>query len=106
MTIEHVLSNLVERAVRRVLREELDRRPTKEPPVVGGYMTVKQAAEFAAVSRRTIQNWIECGDLPACRHERVLRVRRADIVALLAPEMPADVIDFDANCMRILDKAD
>lgn len=103
MTIEDQLGDIVDRVVRRALREELDRRSRIEDKG-DGYLSIAQAAAFASVSKSTVRRWITSGDLPACRHESVIRVRRADLVALLAPDFADDVIDFDAKAAALLAK--
>jgi excisionase family DNA binding protein len=67
--------------VRDVVREELTR--DKSPPEPAGHLSTRAAAEHAGVAMGTIRRWIRDGKLPELRAGRHLRVRRADVDALL-----------------------
>ena len=47
--------------------------------------TIKQTAAQLQVSQNTIRNWILRGDLKAERVGRLIRIRQANIDALLTP---------------------
>lgn len=77
-------------AIRRVVREENERLLTRVAELVGDtqtpmssesspFMTVRQAAEFAAVTERTIRDWVRSGELPKFTAGRLLRVRAVDL---------------------------
>lgn len=58
-------------------------------PDLSERLTVRQAADRASVSARTVKRWIACGLLPAQRlpspkGKGHLRVRAGDVEALLA----------------------
>jgi excisionase family DNA binding protein len=54
------------------------------------YYTVPEAARVLGVSRATVWRWIKAERLPAQRvGPRILRVRRADVEALVQPADPA-----------------
>ena len=46
-------------------------------------LTAQQAAQFLAVSERTIWNLVKDGRLPAVRFGRILRIDRADLDAFI-----------------------
>ena len=49
-------------------------------------LTIESAADMLAVHPRTIRRYIDAGDLPAYRlGPRQIRVKRADVDALLTP---------------------
>src|SRR5688572_22640394 len=62
---------------------------------VGEWMTVDQAARELQVSDKTIRRWVAAGELPASRHGRTIRIRRADLIRRPSdsaePAMPAKV---------------
>lgn len=78
----------MEEILRRVVREELDRRlgspgapaPTLEREV----LTYEQAADLAACSTTTIKRWVKSGALAATGKGKLRRVRAADVRSCLA----------------------
>lgn len=60
------------------------------------FLTVSDVASLLQLNQQTVRNWIEQGRLPALRVGRRIRIRRADLDALInggstvAP--PADVV--------------
>jgi len=54
--------------------------------------SVREAAEFLAVSEGTIRRYISDGRLPAYRlgNERLIRIRRQDLERLLSPINPSN----------------
>ncbi len=58
-------------------------------------LTVDQAAEFLGVHHQTLRGYIKSGKLPAYRlaGEKVLRIKREDLMALLEPVAVGDSID-------------
>jgi excisionase family DNA binding protein len=57
--------------------------------------TVDQAAEFLGVHHQTLRGYIKSGKLPAYRlaGEKVLRIKRDDLMTLLEPVAVGDVVD-------------
>jgi excisionase family DNA binding protein len=57
--------------------------------------TVDQAAEFLGIHHQTLRGYIKTGKLPAYRlaGEKVLRIKRDDLIALLEPVAVGDVSD-------------
>lgn len=51
------------------------------------FVSTARAAEIAGVSRRTIQLWIDCGDLSAIRIRKCYRVSRASFREFLEEGM-------------------
>lgn len=64
-------------------------QPTKGSLVVDDYLSPRQAAEKLGCSKDTILRRIHSGKLPAVRDGRLIRVRAADVAALLKPTTPA-----------------
>ncbi len=60
-------------------------------------LTVDQAAEFLGIHHQTLRGYIKSGKLPAYRlaGEKVLRIKRDDLMALLEPVAVGDSIDGD-----------
>jgi excisionase family DNA binding protein len=56
---------------------------------------VDQAAEFLGVHHQTLRGYIKTGKLPAYRlaGEKVLRIKRDDLMALLEPVPVGDGVD-------------
>lgn len=88
VSIENQLADIIESAVRRAVREELTKKASRKAidETEHGFMSVNAAADFAACSKSTIRRWIAVGDLPAYRHDGIVRVKRAELVALLQPD--------------------
>lgn len=49
------------------------------------YLTLKEAAEYAACSVDTLRRRIRAGELVAHRSGRLIRVKRSDLDAMLTP---------------------
>lgn len=81
MSIEEQLADLVERTVRRVIREELG-------TARADYLSAVEAAQVAGVSAQTVRAWIRAGKIPGYRAGRVWRVRRNELESLLAAGNP------------------
>lgn len=68
-------------------------------PATGGigqaFFTVDQAADFLGIHHQTLRGYIKGGKLPAYRlaGEKVLRIKREDLMALLEPVLSTDVGD-------------
>jgi excisionase family DNA binding protein len=77
MSFEKVLEDVV----RRVIREELDARRTKEPEGLGAPLTVIEAAAQIRVHPNTIRRGIASGALKADRAGSAYRIRRVDLDA-------------------------
>lgn len=61
----------------------LRRRDTPPDPVPRELYTVKETADALHVSYRTVERWISAGELLPVRMGRSVRIRRADIAALI-----------------------
>jgi excisionase family DNA binding protein len=48
------------------------------------FLTVAEVAELLKLNQQTVRNWIDRGELPAVRVGTRVRIRRADLDALLA----------------------
>jgi excisionase family DNA binding protein len=48
-----------------------------EPPIL---LKVEQAARLTSLGRSTLFKMIACGDLPAIRYGRAVRIRRSDLL--------------------------
>ena len=89
-----MLGPIVEATVRRVVREELARRPGADE-----YLSIARAAQVADVAPATVRDWIAQGKLRRYQAGRELRVRRAELDQFMAehtdgrapsPEQEAD----------------
>jgi excisionase family DNA binding protein len=49
------------------------------------FLTMAEVAAIYRVDRQTIRRFIACGDLPAYRIGKAIRIRRADVESLLVP---------------------
>lgn len=74
--------------------------PVEAPQATSGasaraLFTVDQGAEFLGVHHQTLRGYIKSGKLPAYRlaGEKVLRIKRDDLMALLEPVAVGDVAD-------------
>ena len=79
--IEAALRSMIEDVVRKVLREELGASPGANGDE---YLSVATAARVAEVAPATIRGWIAEGRLHRYAAGREIRVRRAELEALLA----------------------
>ena len=57
------------------------REPIPVPAVIGALFTTREVATFLRVSQRTVEKWIQRGELPALRYGTQKRVRQEDLVA-------------------------
>lgn len=69
--------------VRDVVREEVARARPQADPDFDAHLSTRTAAQHAGVAIGTIRRWIREGKLRELRAGRHLRVRRADVDALL-----------------------
>jgi excisionase family DNA binding protein len=84
-TTESTFVDTLRTLVREVIREELNLvRPV--PVNSTAHLSTRGAAQRAGVAMGTIRRWIREGKLPERRAGRHLRVRSADVDALLAGE--------------------
>lgn len=69
--------------------------PAGSPALSRELFTVDQAAEFLGVHHQTLRGYIKSGKLLAYRlaGEKVLRIKREDLMALLEPVAVSDVAD-------------
>lgn len=77
--------------LREIVREELAERREGPRGATGpdAYLATSDAAKLARVAPGTIRRWMREGRLPRRRAGRELRVKRADLEALLVAEAPA-----------------
>jgi excisionase family DNA binding protein len=74
---------LVESAVRKVLREERA-RAARAPDEDDVFLSIAEAARLASVAGGTIRAWVKAGKLHRYgAGERVVRVRRSELLAFL-----------------------
>lgn len=71
------LESMIRSAVRAELEEWDGDTETQ------AWLSPQQTAEIAGVSTRTIRSWISRGVLPATKHGRIVRIRRADLDAYM-----------------------
>lgn len=77
------LDQRIEAAVRRAI----DSRPVERPPE---WLDTRGAAELLGVTRRQVAKLAEKGAIPSARVGRLLRLKRADVIAYLEqPSRPA-----------------
>ena len=75
--------------VRRVVREELDRKRDVAPRDAGPCFTIEEAAKHYNVSTDTVRGWLDDG-LPHLRRDRTIRIERSELRAFLQPKLSAD----------------
>lgn len=92
-------------AAERRLSEKIDaaRRP-QPPPAAQGMLSIKEAAELAHFSEKTIRKWVCSGALPASRPGRLWRISRDALTTFLA-KRPASNDDGDDLADRLYEKA-
>jgi len=66
--------------IREVVREEIAAIAATKP---GEYITTSEAADEWSLHPGSIRRWIRQGRLPACRTGRQIRIKRADLEALV-----------------------
>ncbi len=76
--LEHDLRDLIAGIVRAEVARQL-----AEATMPDEFLTVTESAKVAKVAGRTIRRWVDSGRLAGVGAGRLLRVRRADIEALL-----------------------
>ena len=77
----------LEQIAQRVAEILAAREPESTAPDL---LTIDQAAELAAVSRKTVSNWLSAGRLVRYGVPRAPRISRSELLGLLAPEPPSD----------------
>jgi len=92
------LRERVGQAIAATPRPEAVRSASPPPPEGGmgqGLFTVDQAAQFLGIHHQTLRGYIKSGKLPAYRlaGEKVLRIKRDDLLALLEPVAVGEVAD-------------
>jgi hypothetical protein len=99
---EGAFRTLIAEEVRRAVREELERKPrsTEELAMV----SVAEAARLASVAPQTIRTWGRARRLTLYPAGRVLRVRIADLEALLLAERPPDRQSADPSPEELADR--
>jgi excisionase family DNA binding protein len=98
VTIE-ALRDLARRAIAATPEPGPSPQAETAGPATGGigqaFFTVDQAAQFLGIHHQTLRGYIKGGKLPAYRlaGEKVLRIKREDLMALLEPVLSTDVGD-------------
>jgi excisionase family DNA binding protein len=88
------LRELIRETVREAVRDELRIRTDQERD---GYLSVREAAEHASTSPWQIRYWVGQGKLSRFAVGRVLRVKRAELEALLRePQVTAEAPETSA----------
>jgi excisionase family DNA binding protein len=82
VSLQDELRTLFEDVFRKVLREELRAQTPAETD--DPFLSVADAAELASLTPGTIRAWIKLGQLHRYGRGRLLRVRRSELLALLA----------------------
>ena len=79
------------------VRHLADARETEMPTttVANEFLSVAEAAEFVGVSTKTIRRWLNTDELRAHGTGRVLRVRRAGLIALMERGRRGERVDTD-----------
>src|SRR3990170_2765770 len=98
VTIE-ALRDLARRAIAATPEPGPSPQAETAGPATGGvgqaFFTVDQAAQFLGIHHQTLRGYIKGGKLPAYRlaGEKVLRIKREDLMALLEPVAVGEVAD-------------
>ena len=97
---------LIDQRVRKAVRDELAKLPAPGPE----YLTISEAAALVSVSPSTIGAWFREKKLARYGKGRAVRVKRAELLALMDAERetPAGRVRDDAKSIahRILKKGD
>ncbi len=112
-SFEDTLRAIVRDAVRDVVRDELRAhglgpQPAAQPAqsATPAYVSTKLAAQIASVHVATIRDWVQRGLLRGHRAGRLLRVDRAELIALMTrakSDAPA-MVNLDRLAEEILAK--
>lgn len=70
------------------------------PPEGAEFITVTQAAHMVQVCTRTVREWVRAGRLRRYGERRLYRVRREEVLAVLAPASAHAREDEDAAFAR------
>jgi excisionase family DNA binding protein len=100
MSLHDEFRVIVEDALRKVLREERS-RASQAPGPDDHFLSVADAAALASVTPGTIRKWVKEHKLVRYGTRRVLRVRRSELLALLAgPDDSSDDLSPEALADR------
>lgn len=89
MSLEDTLRVIVREELRSVVADFLAKQ-TPPPPTGTQYLTLKEAAAYARVSKGTVREWIRRGQLRRYGDSpRTLVVSRAELDRVLAPKPPS-----------------
>lgn len=108
MTIEDLIRGAVRDELRTVVREEV--RAAVEgihgPPVVGEFVSVKDAAKIAGVNPATVRAWIHRGALGQFGGGRVIRVKVSELHTYLGRQTgkPSSEDEVEQRAQDILSK--
>ena len=69
------------------------------------YLTVEEYAALAGVSHKTIRGMIKCGELPAHRYGRILRIDPEEAHAVTAYQPPDPKVPPEAAAPRLRRRA-
>lgn len=99
---EEALRSLIADEVRRAIREELRAKPAGP----GDFISVGEAANTASVTPQTIRVWLQQRRLKTYKAGRELRVRRSELLELLAVgTTPSDGAQAERSPERLADQA-
>lgn len=74
-----------EDALRHMIRDAVASAVPATGDTSPAYLTVRQAAEYLGCSEGTVRNWITAGEVPAYQWGRIVRLKRHELDAKLAP---------------------
>jgi hypothetical protein len=103
MPVDDCLRQLIEEAVRRVIRAEVPAiLEARVATPTADLLTIRQAAAHAAVSVNTLRRWITTCGLPTVGRDRTVRVRSADLDRFLREDRPRAALDPEQHAADIL----
>jgi excisionase family DNA binding protein len=97
---EQALRSLISDEIRRALREELRQKPGGP----GEFVSVGEAASITSVTPQTIRVWLQQRRLKTYRAGRELRVRRSELLDLLARGATAEDTGTDLTPEQLADR--
>lgn len=92
------LSDLIERSVRKVLKEEGEGKSTNEDNS-SELLTVDQAAEFLHLKKATIYGKVSKGELPVMKRSKRLYFLKDDLIKYLKDGRVGSIKDAEGDVM-------